>query len=99
MLVGKRSWESTNTNKEVTDLLYVYSSDQVIGLKKNQVINNNVLSCNEKSFGNNEEENYTDFIDETKEEDCDIKFNEESSDEEIEYSEFVYEEKVNVDDI
>lgn len=99
VLVGKRSWESTNTNKEVTDLLYVYSSDQVIGLKKNQVINNNVLSCNEKSFGNNEEENYTDFIDETKEEDCDIKFNEESSDEEIEYSEFVYEEKVNVDDI
>jgi len=100
VLVGKREWETTSTNKEVTDLLYVYSSEQVMGLKKNQVINSKVLSCNEKDFGNKEDKNYTEFMDEIKEEeDGDIKFYEESSEEETEYNGFVYEEKVNVDDI
>lgn len=99
VLVGKREWE-TKSDKEVTDLLYVYSNEQSIVLKKNQIINTNILSVNERDIDSKEEENYTDFLDEIKEDvSSDIEFNESSSEEETEYNNFEYEEKIDVDDI
>jgi initiation factor 1A len=73
VLVGRRGFES-GKEKEVTDLLYVYSNDQVLKLKKMEEINNKFLSKNETSYGESRDvsgqnENYFDFTDEIKEED------------------------------
>ena len=73
VLVGRREFES-GKEKEVTDLLYVYSNDQVLKLKKMEEINNKFLSKNEnnyeESYGvSGQNETYFDFTDEIKEED------------------------------
>ena len=73
VLVGRREFES-GKEKEVTDLLYVYSNDQVLKLKKMEEINNKFLSKNEnnyeESYGvSGQNESYFDFTDEIKEED------------------------------
>lgn len=73
VLVGRREFES-GKEKEVTDLLYVYSNDQVLKLKKMEEINNKFLSKNENNYEEShgvsgQNETYFDFTDEIKEED------------------------------
>ena len=82
VLVGKRGFESSK-EKEVTDLLYVYSNDQVLKLKKMNEINK-FLSKNENNYeespGNSgQNESYFDFTDEIKEEDMFPAMNESGS--------------------
>lgn len=72
VLVGRRGFES-GKEKEVTDLLYVYSNDQVLKLKKMDELNTKFLSKNENSYGESRDvsgqnESYFDFTDEIKEE-------------------------------
>ena len=73
VLVGRREFES-GKEKEVTDLLYVYSNEQVLKLKKMEEINNKFLSKNENNYEEShgvsgQNESYFDFTDEIKEED------------------------------
>lgn len=71
ILVGKRSWNSAVDGKlETTDLLYVYSSQQANKLKYQNVINQKVLSVNERNVEEDKipQEN-TYFYDEEKSED------------------------------
>ena len=83
VLVGKRGFESSK-EKEVTDLLYVYSNDQVLKLKKMDEINNKFLSKNENNYeesrgDSGQNESYFDFTDEMKEEDMFPAMNESGS--------------------
>lgn len=50
LLVGKRSWNTISDEKlETTDLLYVYSYQQANKLKNQNVINEKILSINERN--------------------------------------------------
>jgi len=73
VLVGRREFE-TGKEKEVTDLLYVYSNDQVIKLTKMEEINNKFLSKNENNYEEShgisrQTESHFQFTDEIKQED------------------------------
>ena len=88
VLVGRRGFES-GKEKEVTDLLYVYSNDQVLKLKKMDELNTKFLSKNETSYGephdvSGQNENYFDFTDEIKEEDMFPSISESGSGSELE---------------
>ena len=103
ILAGRRDWESSS-KIEVTDLLYVYSRNQTDILKKTPEINMNLLSQNERNDYQEEDNNtYTEFMDEMKEDDSNIKFSDEFTSEEEEEEEpgnnFMYEEKIDINDI
>lgn len=71
ILIGKRSWNSDIEGKlETTDLLYVYSSQQANKLKYQNVINQKVLSVNERNVEEDKQpQENTYFYDEEKLED------------------------------
>ena len=71
ILIGKRSWNSNIEGKlETTDLLYVYSSQQANKLKYQNVINQKVLSVNERNVEEDKQpQENTYFYDEEKLED------------------------------
>tara|TARA_Y100000590_G_scaffold406421_1_gene495713 strand:+ start:932 stop:1513 length:582 start_codon:yes stop_codon:yes gene_type:complete len=111
ILVGRREWESSS-KIEVTDLLYVYSGNQIDILKKTPEVNMSILSTNERNDYNQEDNSYMDFMDEiVDKEETNINFSDEHTSEEEEEEEkeeqeqeniknhFIYEEKIDINEI
>lgn len=92
ILIGKRSWNSDIEGKlETTDLLYVYSSQQANKLKYQNVINQKILSVNERNVEEDKQpQENTYFYDEEKSEDEEniVEFKQEEKDKP--YFEFNY---------
>ena len=83
ILVGRREWESSS-KIEVTDLLYVYSGNQIDILKKTPEVNMSILSTNERNDYNQEDNSYMDFMEEIDKEETNINFSDEHTSEEEE---------------
>ena len=109
ILVGRREWESSS-KIEVTDLLYVYSGNQIDILKKTPEVNMSILSNNERNDYNQEDSSYMDFMEEIDKEESTINFSDEvtTSEEEEEKEDqeqpnvenhFTYEETIDINEI
>jgi len=87
ILIGKRDWNSVSTGKiETTDLLYVYSNEQSGKLKRNDAVNDKILSKNERHHQeNSNDQQASNFFEEeeeeeTEEEESNVDFVEENND-------------------